>query len=77
MQIRELAANEDALIGEVASMLIEGFRESAPEAFPDLQNAIGEVRESFAADRITRVAVDDHGKAVGWIGGIRHYNGHT
>lgn len=58
-------------------MLIEGFREGAPEAFPDLQTAIAEVRESFAANRITRLAVDDHAEAVGWIGGIRLYQGHT
>jgi aminoglycoside 6'-N-acetyltransferase I len=77
VQIRELAADEDALIGQIAAMLIEGFRESAPEAFPDLQTAIAEVRESFAPDRITRVAVDDGSKAVGWAGGISHYQGYT
>ena len=63
VQIKELAADEDALIGEVAAMLIEGFRQSAPDAFPDLQTAIAEVRESFAADRVTRVAVDDHAQS--------------
>jgi len=63
VQIKELAADEDALIGEVAAMLIEGFRKSAPDAFPDLQTAIAEVRESFAADRVTRVAVDDHAQS--------------
>jgi aminoglycoside 6'-N-acetyltransferase I len=77
VQIKELAADEDSLIGEVAAMLIEGFRQSAPDAFPDLQTAIAEVRESFAADRVTRVAVDDHAEAVGWIGGISHYKGHA
>jgi aminoglycoside 6'-N-acetyltransferase I len=77
VQIRDLAADQDALIRDVAAMLIDGFRESAPEAFPDLQTADAEVRESFAPDRITRVALDDHGKAVGWIGGISHYKGHT
>ena len=77
VQIKELAADEDALIGEVAAMLIEGFRQSAPDAFPDLQTAIAEVRESFAADRVTRIAVDDHAEAVGWIGGISHYKGHA
>jgi aminoglycoside 6'-N-acetyltransferase I len=77
VRIRDLLANEDLLIGEVAVMLIDGFRLSAPEAFPDLQTAIAEVRESFAADRSSRVAVDDHGSAVGWIGGISHYKGHT
>ena len=63
VQIKELAADEDALIGEVAAMLTEGFRKSAPDAFPDLQTAIAEVRESFAADRVTRVAVDDHAQS--------------
>jgi aminoglycoside 6'-N-acetyltransferase I len=26
---------------------------------------------------ISRVALDGHGMAVGWIGAIKHYNGHT
>ena len=35
------------------------------------------MRKSFASDRLSRVAVDDQGRAVGWIGGIKHYSGHT
>jgi aminoglycoside 6'-N-acetyltransferase I len=59
-------------------MLVDGFRVNAPKAYPDLESAIREVRESFAAGRVSRVAIDDdNGEAVGWIGGIRNYSGHT
>lgn len=76
-RITDLTADQDLLIRQVAQMLIDGFRQSAPQAFPDLQTAIAEVRESFAADRVSRVAVDEHSSAVGWIGGISHYKGHA
>ena len=33
--------------------------------------------ESLGTDRICRVAVDDHGQVLGWIGGIREYDGHA
>jgi hypothetical protein len=48
----DLNADDDALILAVAAMLIDAFRESAPQAFPDIQTATAEVRESFAADRL-------------------------
>src|SRR5205823_9513972 len=39
--------------------------------------ARAEVEESFAEDRISRVTVDDAGAVLGWIGGIRQYDGHV
>lgn len=78
LRIIDLASNDNERIHSIGEMLVGGFRENAPEAFPDVDAAIAEVRESFAADRVSRVALDDDtGEAVGWIGGIRHYNGHT
>jgi len=77
VRIVDLNANDDALILAVAAMLVEAFRESAAEALPEIQTATAEVRESFAADRLSRVAIDEHGITVGWIGGISHYKGHT
>jgi len=38
---------------------------------------LDEVRESFAADRISRIAVDEDRTVLGWIGGISHYRGHV
>jgi len=48
-----------------------------PNAWLDLESALREVQESFRADRISRVAVSDDGKVVGWIGAIREYDGHA
>jgi aminoglycoside 6'-N-acetyltransferase I len=62
---------------QVAELLVEAFREHWPEAWPDLESARQEVRESFESDRISRVALDDSGAVLGWISGIRQYEGHV
>ena len=77
VRITDVEASDESLVQAIAAMLVDGFRQNAPEAFPDLATAIAEVRESLAPDRVSRVAVDDQGRAVGWIGGIKHYSGHT
>jgi aminoglycoside 6'-N-acetyltransferase I len=77
VRIIELVATDDSLVRAVAAMLVDGFRQNAPEAFPDLATALAEVHESFANDRISRVALDDEDNAVGWIGGIKQYSGHA
>ncbi len=56
-------------------MLIEGFREMSPDAWPDMEAALEEVQESFQADKISRIAVDEGGRVLGWIGGISQYGG--
>jgi len=48
-----------------------------PDAWPDLDSALEEVQESFGADRISRIVVDDAGTVLGWIGGIQQYNGNV
>ncbi|MBE7473255.1 MAG: N-acetyltransferase [Anaerolineae bacterium] len=58
-------------------MLLAAFKEMAPEAWPDMESALEEVRESFGRDRLSRVAVDEAGTALGWVGGIRQYDGHV
>ena len=62
---------------QVAALLVEGFREQAPDAWPTPDDALREVRESFGADRLSRIAVDQDGAVLGWIGGIRQYDGHV
>ncbi len=54
-------------------MLVEGFAEHWPEAWPDLDSALEEVRASFGEGRISRVAVGEAGEALGWVGGIASY----
>jgi aminoglycoside 6'-N-acetyltransferase I len=75
MQIVDLDPTDEPLIRQVAAILVEGFREQAPEAWPTLESALAEVRESFSPDRVSRIAIDDDGTVVGWIGAISQYRG--
>jgi aminoglycoside 6'-N-acetyltransferase I len=77
MQITDLDTNNELIITQIAQMLVDAFREHWPDAWPTLEDAIKEVRESFELDRITRVAIDDQGNALGWIGGISQYDGNV
>lgn len=77
MRITDLVAHDLAAVQQVAALLVEGFREQAPDAWPTLADALAEVHESFGADRLSRIAVDERGTVVGWVGGIRQYDGHV
>ena len=75
MEITDLDPTDEAAIAQVARIVVEAFRGHSP-AWPDRASAEAEVRESFAEDRISRVARDG-GVVVGWIGGISEYDGHA
>ncbi|HEX8221287.1 MAG TPA: GNAT family N-acetyltransferase [Chloroflexia bacterium] len=75
MRIMDLAAEDEGLVRQVATILVEAFREHWPDAWPDVESALEEVRESFAEGRISRVAVGEGGEALGWIGGVPEYDG--
>jgi len=77
MQIVDLRADDESAIHQVAALLVEGFATNWPEAWPDLDSAVEEVQETFAAGRISRVARNEDGTVLGWIGGISHYRGHV
>ncbi|NWJ46304.1 MAG: GNAT family N-acetyltransferase [Chloroflexi bacterium] len=76
MQIINLTPDEGSILS-IAEMLVEAFRDNWPEAWPDLESALAEVRESFSEERISRIAVGDNGEVLGWIGGIRMYDGNA
>jgi aminoglycoside 6'-N-acetyltransferase I len=77
MHITDLDPSDENAIQQIAAMLVEGFQVHYPDAWPDIESALQEIRESFAPDRISRVAIDEDGVAVGWIGGIEQYDGHV
>ena len=77
MQIFDLCPAHESVIQQLAALLVDSFKEHWSNAWPDMDSALQEVQESFGADRISRVAVDDSGAVLGWIGGIRHYNGNV
>jgi len=75
VEITDLDPDDEAAIARVASIVVDAFRGHTP-SYSDLASAEAEVRKSFAEDRLSRVARE--GDAVlGWIGGIREYDGHA
>ena len=74
-QIIDLLPDNDNAIQQAAALLVAGFTEFWPEAWPDLATARQEVLESFGDDRLSRIAVDDRQSVLGWIGGISQYDG--
>ena len=75
--ITDLSADDAQAIEQAAALLVEGFREHWPDAWPDIDSALREVREMLAEDRICRIAVDKDDNVVGWIGGIPDYDGNV
>ena len=77
VQIVTLSSDDERVIEQVAALLIDGFKAHAPHAWSHMAAALEEVRESFGEDRISRIAVDNSGEVVGWIGGLSHYDGNV
>jgi len=77
MKIIDLSPEQEHIIEQLAMLLFESFQENWPNAWPDLDSAREEVEESLETERISRVAVDKAGKVLGWIGGIKQYQGHA
>lgn len=77
MQIVDLKNAGASAKEQAARILVEAFKLSAPAAWPTMQAALQEVEESFGEDRISRAAMDESGRVVGWIGGIDAYDGHA
>jgi aminoglycoside 6'-N-acetyltransferase I len=77
MKIIDLTPDNEQAIEETAALLVESFKVHYPEAWPNLDTALEEVRASFAEDRISRIAIDEQGHVLGWIGGISMYDGNV
>ena len=71
--IQDLSADDETAIQQVAAMLTEGFHEHWPDAWETLEAAVEEVRESFAEGRVSRIARNEKGVILGWIGGYNTY----
>lgn len=75
LTIVDLVRERADWIDAAAAMLVAGFRVHHPEAWPTQADAVEEVLESLAPDRVSRVAVTAEGALVGWIGAIPTYHG--
>jgi aminoglycoside 6'-N-acetyltransferase I len=76
MKITELEFEDEMIHQQAAELLVSGFAEMAPNAWPHLQSAIDEVHDSFGPGKISLVALERQ-KVLGWIGAIRQYEGFT
>ena len=47
MRIINIKPDDKEIIRQIADLLVEGFREHSPNAWPDMDAALSEVRESF------------------------------
>ena len=77
MNIVSLQNDNEQLIQQAAQLLVNGFKEHWPEAWPTLEEGLEEVREMLQTERICRVAIDEQGSLLGIIGGIPQYDGHV
>ena len=62
--ILDLAPDDEEAVGQAARVLVEGFRDYWPEAWPAEEEALEEMREALGEDRIRRVAVGENGTRV-------------
>ena len=74
MRIMSLG-NDPLTVTQVAELLIDGFKDTGSVDWTTLEAAFEEVGESLGEDRISRIAVDESGTVLGWIGGIKEYGG--
>ncbi|RRR75974.1 MAG: GNAT family N-acetyltransferase [Candidatus Viridilinea halotolerans] len=75
MHIYTLTPTDTHLRHAAATLLVAEFREHWPEAWPALAAALVEVAECLAPSYICRVALDEAGALLGWIGARPTYNG--
>lgn len=77
MEIIDLDPANLVMVQQAAALLVEGFKVQAPNAWPDLVNALQEVRKALEPGKLCHVAIDKSGRVLGWIGGTPHYDGHV
>jgi aminoglycoside 6'-N-acetyltransferase I len=73
VQIADLQPSDVAATEQAAQALVVGFRDHTPDAWPDLAAARSEVHEALEPGKVCRVARDDTGTVLGWVGGHLSY----
>ena len=76
LQVVDLAQCGAEARRQAAEILSAAFKVHWPDAWSTLEEALAEVDEMLAPERIARAALED-GVVVGWIGGVPEYDGHV
>ena len=77
IRITDLCHNNEEAVHQAADLLVRGFKGHWPDAWPDIDAALKEIQKSLGEGRISRIAVDENGAVLGWIGGISEYSGNV
>lgn len=76
LKIVDLNPDNNNHIAQCAQLLVEGFKTHWPEAWPGITSALEEVYEAVNdGSRINRIAINEQGQVLGFIGGISQYRG--
>src|SRR5690606_18446572 len=75
VNVVDLRPEDEETIQQIAHILVAAFQKHYPNAWSTLEDALEEIHDSFSDDmpRISRVALDENGRALGWVGGIAKY----
>lgn len=76
-RILDLTPDDPARLNDVADVLVDGFTGTGAEVWQTREDALETVVESLDDDRISRVALADDGRVLGWIGAVETYGGHV
>jgi aminoglycoside 6'-N-acetyltransferase I len=75
VRIIDLAPDDPAQHIAVADVLVSGFSGTGAEVWQTREDALETVEESLEEDKISRVAMDDTGRVVGWVSAVSTYDG--
>lgn len=75
--IVDMPPDDAAIHEQAAALLVEGFKEHWPHGWPDMASALEEVDDALEPDKVCRVALDEDGTVLGWIGGLPEYEGNA
>jgi aminoglycoside 6'-N-acetyltransferase I len=77
VSIISITADDHTKIQQMGQIMVDAFAENWSNAWTTLAEGIEEAQEALQDERICRVAVDDNGTVLGWIGGIPMYDGNV
>ncbi len=73
MRIVNFPADDVDIVRQAATLLVEAFEVHAPNAWPDMDAALEEVHEALEPEKVCRVALNEQGEVLGWVGAIPQY----
>jgi aminoglycoside 6'-N-acetyltransferase I len=73
----DLVDQPRAVLRQASQLLVDGFRDVAPRAWPNVVVAEGELGVLLESPNIARGAIGDDERLLGWVGGLPQYYGET